>query len=272
MNLKISTYNLGFYRKRLGTFTLMEPIPNTELRVQAFIQELKQSEDDILCLQEVFHSRHRDQILNSVSEIFPFHFFRDGCGLLLLSKIEIQKATFIKFLSSTWIEKLAITPGYMLLTLQHKGRQFSLINLHFTAGGLFYKHTSPKVARIQSRQVEQILQSCEHISLPLIVAGDFNSGKEIIPETYNKFIAIGLNDPNPNHEEATFHSSGNSNIIGRHGHIGDKRIDHVLFDHHFELLDYEVFGKENMVKTPQGYRPISDHYGFRCYLKTKKAT
>lgn len=168
--IKIVSWNV-FLRPEILTDYQLE-------RVDQISATLKKTDADVLCLQELFHSRFRKRLMDSLHTIYPFHVkpgrrgFRITSGLMLFSKHEIIDHDISYFTNGSGSDKMA-WKGVQSATIQYKDSSFVIANTHLQAG------SGPKeqgVRNFQYRRINTMLQ--DYYRKDFWIAGDFNTSAD----------------------------------------------------------------------------------------------
>src|SRR5215207_2861324 len=155
---------------------------------------------------------------------------------------------------------LDLLRGWGSVDVTLRGQTFRFINTHLESEGAFNA--------IQVAQGNEILNGPAKTSLPVILAGDFNSRADGTgTATYNNLIGAGFKD--------TWSATHPSELGNTWGHDADllnttvnltQRLDLVLFRNNLCALDADVVGDELSDRTPSGLWP-SDHAGVVATLR-----
>ena len=246
--LKIMTYNIYF-----GTYYLEE-------RLKALLAILRQSDADIIALQEV-----TEFSLNKIlcekwigDSYFLSNFKGDSVkpyGLLVLSRIAFRNVSFLK-LSSRQGRHL------LICVFNINGVEIILATVHLES-----RHTSAKTRGDQMRLIFTALYNHPHV----ILTGDFNfcaSWKEEnqrIPREY-KDIWQELMPGDPGYTED---SNINLMLMQLKGRPKMVRFDRILYKSNPQLwspVSIERLGKEPLLEHPSVFP--SDHFGLKATFRS----
>ena len=125
-------------------------------RVRHIALTIKKLDADIVLLQEVFHKRAREILIDSLKHLYPYNarnnrksVFGYSSGLITFSKQKIDKSTSLYFSKSSGSDRLA-KKGGLLVDIQTGKQHISVLNTHLQAG------SKPKKQRVRMHQVEEI--------------------------------------------------------------------------------------------------------------------
>ena len=143
-------------------------------RVRHIAFTIKKLDADMVLLQEVFHKRAREILIDSLKHIYPYNarnnrksVFGYSSGLITFSKQKIDKSTSLYFSKSSGSDCLA-KKGGLLVDIQTGKQHISVLNTHLQAG------SKPKKQRVRMHQVEEISKLCMNRNQLMVFAGDFN--------------------------------------------------------------------------------------------------
>lgn len=191
--LKLLTLNIGELEISLpyiGSFPL---IIKKGARLRRFISFIEKENYDVIMLQEISQST-RMRVMKKLHHMYPYSAFDTSYklfrgDLLILSKFPITEQTFVPYSANTLFERIPITKGVLSATIEVAGRTITLFNTHLTSVGLTQSGTTPRVERIRSEQIRDILQFLHTQKHPVILAGDMNAGPETSPDNYKQIVS-----------------------------------------------------------------------------------
>lgn len=216
INIKIISYNI-----HSGTDKNMAPT------LFDTISFLKESNSDIICLQEVNESSKVGFQVSSLKEELNMnlHFGANviknntNYGLATYSKYKIISQKHI-YLSSTREQR-----GFLHTTIKVKNKKLHIINIHLGVGNIERKK--------QVKELQKYIKTLNYFKNDyFIILGDFNEGNLSLDDEFIIDIAKKLNKSNI----LTFSK-------------GLERIDYMFVSNNVEVNSYEVLIKN-----------MSDHY------------
>jgi endonuclease/exonuclease/phosphatase family metal-dependent hydrolase len=243
MEIRLLTYNLAM----LPFFT---GIAKRE-RAKAFVEEIRNHYDfDILCLQEIFDEKIREQVKNDLQDTYPYivekssdhDILNEDSGMFFASKFPILRHTYREFhatSSGTWDS--LVDKGLFIACLElgaGDNRQIlHVYNAHLQSTESEYKTRESQLAQIR-RFIERALKTERQKSNPLkvsaVLLGDFNVVGDNSDE-YKRMMSL-LGYPidlyrikNPDTEGYTWNSEKNLFIKYDDAHDRDmQRLDYIF--------------------------------------------
>jgi endonuclease/exonuclease/phosphatase family metal-dependent hydrolase len=289
--LSLMTLNLGLLAWRPFGLAGISIDPYVEERVAAAPAHLRASGVDIIALQEVYASRHRRFLRESLREIYPHSFapwkLRSvlGSGLMFLSRYPIARAEFVRRRRapgshSAISEKACLctdieVPGYGIVRL---------INLHLNVGGVLRRPHRLDNDERRFAEIDEILAIAHRSDrAPALLVGDFNCSPVVHSDVYERIIAAGFVDAfaaatsQRNIDAMTWDRNNSLNATGRFRHSPSQRIDHAFLPS--SLITSVVprtsrieFNKPT-IDVGRGRRvTLSDHYGLLVNLVLRLET
>ena len=232
---------------------------------------------DIICLQETFHPRLRENLLTQLgkkyytfsdyrcsSEIVPFIEKDCNGGLMTLSIYPIISEKFYQYPTSdqtSIIEKIG-SKGFLLSVIKYGNRHINIINTHLYAGD----NNHAEMMRLeQLSYMNSILNTELAKEIPTFMVGDINiHHPNVAPSDAYQYIQNNMffTDTKPTLEAQDFTSDSNCNM-------------YVSADNKPSKLDY-IFYKSYNNNSPKvlhqsrcldGENPMSDHFGWSVTMK-----
>ena len=252
--------------------------PYYEVRRQMIINDLKNLDTDLICLQEVWDPQDAEDIISSVKPRFPYTFYaktwnlfkwRFGRnGLLLLSRGPLRNATYQP------LESFLVTRGVITADVNLRREESTTIgctHLSTTVGKF-----PPYLGRYDSWDAEQEQQAQTIAAIPGIslVMGDMNSSpsvagtdiKAFMETGYQAFLKNGFVSPYIVNQTPTCTWCADNVVAGNEW--GNLIIDHIFIQ---QKLQGRVVGVKRVLddKAPVNDgktnsiipMPLSDHYG-----------
>jgi endonuclease/exonuclease/phosphatase family metal-dependent hydrolase len=248
-----------------------------EERIARLGQYLNKIGPDLICLQESFDVKHRDQIYTHLGRD-EFHIIEEydrtrrvllfkrldwTGGLVTFSRLPIISSRFIpfrRFVDMDLAEYIG-RKGILETILKTQEGPLCLLNTHLHAGGL---HVDTNIRRRQMHQIMKVL--VERNNMPIILAGDFNENEMLKhPEHGSIMERLGVKDAAEENPAPTMRSD---NCYGhRWFKNGDKhrRIDYVFF----KSLDLAGLRLQECAVISRPETPFSDHELIMATFSTK---
>jgi endonuclease/exonuclease/phosphatase family metal-dependent hydrolase len=255
-----------------GHLRVYKAAPHIEPRRKALLAALRESEADVVCLQEVFRRPHRAALAEGLKEIFPHAAgvrhpgIPLGTGLMVLSRHPIREARPREFRAAFLEERIAIRMGMLdcVIDLPDLGRT-RVIDFHLCAGGLKHHPEAPPAEAVRGHQIAELLAAA-HAPGPetVVLAGDLNSGPHTSPANYRQVLAGGFRDAlAETGAEAFTWDPTNPMITGElNRSLPPQRIDHVFLKGPVAAVAAGLALHGPLAELPDGRRvPVSDHHG-----------
>lgn len=248
-----------------------------ERRFETMADSLLTLNKDIICLQETFHPRLRENLLTSLtqkyytfsdyrcsSEIVPY--IKKDCygGLMTLSVYPIVKEKFYKYPTSdetSIIEKIG-SKGFLYSVIQYGDRQINIINTHLYAGD---NNKAERMRMEQLRFMYAVLDTVMQVELPTFMIGDFNIHHPDVANSnaYNYILdRMKFEDSKCQLDEKDYTCDSNCN-------------KYVSVDNKPSKLDYIFYKFQNNLppsvihqsRCLDGKDAMSDHFGWAATVK-----
>ncbi len=292
LNFKVLTYNTGLLRINLPFYTF-EFTQYLEERLSTIPKEITTLNPDIVALQEVFLSEHKNILISKLKKIYPFYYSNFskrllwlGDGLLLLSKFPITNSYYSHFKKAPFLEKILVKKGFTKSTIIMPNKlKLGIINTHTTAGGLFHKPESLKAENYRFSEQEEIKYAVTNDkSLPYIILGDFNCSPSVSAINFKHLLNQGwvstydsLHSKNKTlldeNKYPTWEIENPLNTSSPHSESPNQRIDHIFMSRKANEI-YDVVDSTIVLRNPivhidcpnnkSNHTPKitpSDHYG-----------
>ncbi|MCT4641315.1 MAG: endonuclease/exonuclease/phosphatase family protein [Bacteriovoracaceae bacterium] len=266
--MKIVTLNAGLLTYDLLGVHLFTPTKFLKPRIRKLVRVLKESDFDIVCLQEVYLLRHKKYLQKKLKEAFPYCYFFHRAyklamenSLVILSKNPLKNVKLNEFKNNFWEERWFSKMGYISCSFEYQQRDVNLYNVHLTAGGIKGpEHQSAESLR--QKQIFQLLEDIKSKGELSIIVGDLNCGHNVSKANFSLFLK---NDFNLNYYLDTWDPENELNINGIHKNSAKQAIDYILFSKKLdELVEYDSFTlefKKPVVEFGGRKFTVSDHYG-----------
>lgn len=175
MKLKLLSWNI---------FMLPEMVKFTQKRERAHEigQMLKNSDYDIVVLQEAFMRKARRIIEQEAGKSFPYRVgpanlkrfsLKTHSGVWILSRVPIRKLGETRFKFCSGISDCMARKGATMVEGEKNGKKFHLIGTHLQAEDF------PLTRKKQFRQiVDSLIQKFQRKDVPILISGDLNTPKD----------------------------------------------------------------------------------------------
>ncbi len=174
VQLKVLSWNI-FMLPEFITFT------NKVERAIEIGEMLRNSDYDVIVLQEAFMKKARVIIYEMIKDSFPYIIepannegfsFKANSGVWILSKIKLNLLGTTKFSYCKGIADCMARKGAMMVEGEKQGKKFHLIGTHLQA------ENYPLTRKKQFRQIqEELISRFSKKDVPLIIGGDLNTEK-----------------------------------------------------------------------------------------------
>jgi len=255
----------------LATFNLKgSPIleRDTYKRIKTLGISLNKKDIDIVNLQEVFTYYHLYLLKRKMSN-FPYCLFEPFVfgpkgGLVTISKIPIQKASFVSYPNPKIFKRIFLGKGVLINKI--KDSAIYILNTHLTANRDNDWSKTNRFYPVHVSQIEKLKKAIENIKSFnfLIVSGDFNISKN--SDLYKNITdKIQLKDVFKEYNFPTFHQEFMSKKEK------SNRIDYILIKtkkRWSSTKKSHLFTKAQIAKNiNKGF--LSDHIGLQTLLNLK---
>lgn len=272
----VLTINAALQDVRILSYSFYRPLAYIRERLQGLADSIKSLQPDIICIQELFHHDLQQALYAYLADDYPYAtgFGRNGLKwrldneLITLSRHPLSQPEFIRFDRAAIEEKIFINRGMMKMDIDIPSvGPVQLVNVHMTAGGLRRHPQDTLMESIRAAQIRQLLDSIS-TTIPVLVAGDFNTGPCSSPSNYAQLLDAGMVD--------AFTAAGGRGtswdpanpLVSWHCPLGlpPQRVDHILINHHASRIlkadRAEIVLSEKCLAVDGGKQiPVSDHYG-----------
>lgn len=286
-SLKILTLNVGMLEIDVPLLRTITIVKKKNLRIHAVIHALKNSDYDIVLLQEIGGSLLK-KLLHELKNIFPYHATHHvwklfSYNLLILSKLPLEETHFVPFKNQTHFESWGVTKGLLCATVTWDNTPYHLITTHLVGAGTKSGDNSPKTLSVRNAQIHQMKEYVRtHYGKNdiVIIGGDFNAGPLSCQENYDVIVdeLYDVMQHVPEHERVTW-TTKNPLIRKSTKADPDKQIDgFYMHHHHYEQLKNGIgiqrkFMEEIEFLHPKGIDKVmlSDHYGVEMIINKNTA-
>lgn len=272
MKLKVLSLNVAqmvydIFGVPLYSFTKFGP-----QRFNRLHEHLFDLDADIIALQEIYSLRHKRLLAGRLGKLYPHYYFTHYSyklslenGQMIFSKVPLTNTSFYRFKNKLWEENLLSAMGFLMADISFGGEAYSIMNVHFTAGGLRGPQ-SAKAEAIRARQIDELFKLIP-AQKPTIVLGDFNCGPKTSKTNFSRLTEnqklVHFND----RLETTWDPENYLNKDSFHAHCPPQCIDHIFFSpealNHITEAKHQVVFKQPTVKVSDKIPliSISDHNG-----------
>lgn len=202
---------------------------------------------DVICFQEVFSERAREQLLDELKTIWPYYIAKAGndtiksedSGLMVFSRFPVLKHHFLPFKSAYSVDALSQRGG-LSFTIDTGCYQPTIVNLHLQSD-YSQKDDNTKRIQVRKKQLKQIASLKSDI-----VVGDFNM---IYAKTEYKSISSILKKKDV--------------IIGPRSqtHTSGQTLDYIFSRNDYKVTKARITSFETQWQLP------SDHYAVEATIK-----
>ncbi len=198
-------------------------------RAEKIAELLKNSDYDVLVLQEAFHPAARRLIREGLGDTFPYQIgpanrkfsVKTNSGIWILSRQPLTKLGAIDYEECEGFDDCFARKGALLVELEFNGRPVQILGTHLQAGG---PHS---IRHSQYREMRQLLDQYARPGVPQLVCGDMNTNRAD-RENYEVMIeTLGAKD-GPFAGERQFTADGVGNDLCGGGSRNRKVIDYIF--------------------------------------------
>jgi endonuclease/exonuclease/phosphatase family metal-dependent hydrolase len=258
-NLKIMTWNIYM-------LPILAPGNHRIERAHAILDELKNSDFDIIVFQEAFLPKARKIIGEGLRTLYPFQYgpannegtnIKSNSGVWVISKIPMKIEKMIQFKEcATW--DCLVRKGAMLLSGVWNGKPFQIMGTHLQAD---------KYQNIRFKQMDEIytelLAPFKTDGVPQIVCGDMNTEAEIKQRYCEMLDCFGAENGEISGIEKSSYDGESNPIAQSFGMKTKTTYDYILLRNNgIKIKTVKRF----ISVLKKGKRFLSDHYGVVCEL------
>ncbi len=233
-------------------------------RVNHIEKHLKENDYDVLVLQEVFRERIKKQLIESLSEKYPYFagppgkdfglFGQDG-GVMIFSKHPIIYTDIIKFDEGCKGADCLSQKGAVFVEIQKGTQTFQVVGTHLQS------MKSNDCQKIRDRQMctiyTDLLQKHYKNQVPQFIVGDLNTECHI-PQRYIRMLTLLDAKDAADSKAFKTHSTQNKFNISSNT---DATLDYILYRANQSLLKIKYgFVKIFKGKWSNDNDDLSDHY------------
>ena len=259
-------------------------------RLEALPRAIQAQDIDIVCLQEVFETYHRDYLRDSLKAVYPYAALNPSriClgvndGLMIFSRFPIIEGGFERFKNGPWEERHLMARGTQWVHVDVPwGDPVVIVNSHLTAAVTFRNQYSPDAAKLRRAQIIELLDLINRVADPrrVILVGDMNCGQTHSAEEYQMILDAGYVD---GFMAAPGHPTGETAVTfdSIHNPLNEKfkptidppeRLDHFFVKINSDLVatHADIVLRDACVLSAAGggaLVPISDHYAVKLHFE-----
>ena len=148
-------------------------------RAELIAELLKNSDYDVLVLQEAFHPAARRKIEAGLGEAFPQRIgpankkfsIKTNSGIWILSRHPMKELGVIDYTECEGFDDCMARKGALLVEVDFHGRPIQILGTHLQAGG---PHA---VRHSQYREMRQLIDQYTQPGIPQLLCGDMNTNQ-----------------------------------------------------------------------------------------------
>jgi endonuclease/exonuclease/phosphatase family metal-dependent hydrolase len=273
-NLKILTWNVQML-PRLGAVFSSSCRKLQNKRTEWIADYLRQTDYDVIVLEEVFDKRFRVAIMAELKSSFPYQLepykaslFKLSNGVMIFSKYPFQLVSQYTFKSAVAADVFA-TKGAAMIKIKHESVNYYIIGTHLQADYTFKNNCKVRKKQLQEIKKELIDAYVLEDDV-LVIAGDLNV-PDSTPEYTEMLNILNVSDVVASTNCSNFTTFTPLNFWNRQTSESLK-LDYIL-----------VASKKNQYQTTEPhinvitksyngqFVDLADHHGFGVRLKTSKA-
>lgn len=249
-----------------NVFLRPEILPDYQLeRVDQISATLMKTEADVLCLQELFHSRFKKRLMDSLSSVYPYYVkpgkrgLRFTSGLMIFSKYKIIDYDISYYTNSSGVDKMA-RKGIQSATIRFKDTNLVIANTHLQSGQGVKEQM---VRSFQYRRINTMMQ--DYYRKDFWIVGDFNTSADSAAFIELKSTCSVI-DANIISSDLKFTSNFPDNGLYKSDGKIPKRIDFVLKDENSDWI--RVAEKISRAKL-MGFKNLNMYLSDHALLESK---
>lgn len=234
------------------------------IRLPWIVKYLKNSDYDVVVLEELFDKRITKKLTSELQSSFPYQYkpqkkgaFKTTNGICILSKHPMELVGTIFFKDKKGIDAMA-SKGCVMVEVFVKGLTFQLLSTHLQAGN---KHQMVREKQLM-QTFKELISKNKKPNVPQVFVGDFNI--DYFEEHYPTLLRIiNMQDALVLEERKFTYDTENTWKTEKQ----PRKLDYIFFDKRFPIL------KASHVKIirPKGEhngKPMdyADHYGLEAVL------
>ena len=227
-NLKVLTWNLHL----LPAIVLNK---HQKRRAKAIGELLKDTEYDVIVIQEAFHKRAQKLIWRAIVAQYPFQYgpisgglFKFSSGVWIVSKLELKEQQMIAYnRCSKGTADCRARKGALFVSVEKDSAEFHIIGTHLQAKK-GQKHQ--EVRNTQLKEIQELLiEKNKESGTPFIVTGDLNIAMSQVQD-YQHMLSILDVENGPLSGDYKFTSDHSTNDMYPSETAQGKVIDYVFLN------------------------------------------
>ncbi len=228
-------------------------------RVDSIAHWLKDSNSDILVLQEVFHNRARKKLISILEDTYPFYvgpgkggLLKTNSGVMIFARDSLINLSIKRFKHAAGSDQLAYKSG-VSCELTFAGHNIQIVGTHLQAGDGDKRH---KIRQSQQKTLESLLYDNSDSSYVQILAGDFNTNRESY--YYGQMLKI-LHSQTIEPKSEIRHTANNADNPLFNSKGNPQLIDYILLENHSKALIKNVTIHTPKANCSKQTKYLSDH-------------
>jgi endonuclease/exonuclease/phosphatase family metal-dependent hydrolase len=253
-------------------------------RAKIIVEKLQQTDYDVVILQEAFYRRARKIITKGLAKTYPYQTnvlnkqtigLKTNGGVVILSKLPIQKIAEIQFKSRASVDRFA-RKGAMMVTVQWKNQDLQIIGTHlqaFSTADITYHQLSQIKNELLAKQPSPMI--------PQIICGDFNIIKTFPDKMPNNIDSTRWQKLPRYPKLLEILGAEDGNLLGENQYSMDRPNNDLAnkFKQYRLLLDYVLLQNQTPTKLAilrkikifrqawhKEHQDLSDHFGVEALI------
>ena len=198
-------------------------------RAERIAELVKQSDFDVLVLQESFHPAARRRIEKGLGDDYPYRIgpanqkfsIKTNSGIWILSRYPIKELGTIDYEECEGFDDCMARKGALLVEMEFQGQPIQILGTHLQAGG------PHEVRHSQYREMRQLLNAHAKPGVPQLLCGDMNTRRSDV-ENYSIMMETLDAEDGPLLGERQFTADGVWNDLCGGGSRNRKVIDFIF--------------------------------------------
>ena len=230
-------------------------------RARALVDQLKDSDYDIIVFQEAFNAFPRGILKRGLKDTYPYRigpanraiFPKASSGIWILSRLPIRELGTVKYSQSHGFDNRMSKKGALMVEFEWQSQTMQLAGTHLNAGGPFAVRESQMV------EMTALLDAHHRPGVPQLICGDMNTNRAE-PQYYNKMLEIfRADDPQP-YGGVKWTSDGKHNDLNWSSTGQQKVIDYFMFRKNgLGALQYDVDVRQITQRWSDKHKDLADH-------------
>ncbi len=206
-------------------------------RAEKIAELLKNSDYDVLVLQEAFHPAARRLIKTGLGDAFPYQIgpanrkfsVKTNSGIWILSRHPLTELGSVDYEECEGFDDCFARKGALMVELQFRGRPVQILGTHLQAGGPHH------IRHSQYQEMRQLLDKHSRQGVPQLVCGDMNTRRSDV-ENYSIMMETLDAEDGPFEGERQFTADGAWNDLCGGGSRNRRVIDYIFVRDKSDLL------------------------------------